>query len=228
MNAIQTVLGPEFDQTTLEYIFEIMSTGTQDEIFDAVPPLLESISSDERLKNEILLELFQCVGRTVEEPAQKTGALLSAPVRIAEQIASTQPNTTSRKYNLGNTYEVVNIDQKPVDDEESDCVSLHAFLELTHHPDPVTRKKVLRELCPCHVKRDVKEFWDRIFEMIKDPDPAVRYQVLHNLCDGSPKAREDNVIKAIEEMQSDEDKYIKRRVNQVLTSYRKTGKWNIL
>jgi hypothetical protein len=73
------------------------------------------------------------------------------------------------------------------------------------------RKKALRELCPCHVKHNVKEFWDRIIEMTKDEDRTysqynvsyflsanVRYQVLHNLCDGSPLAKEDEIIAAIE------------------------------
>ncbi len=64
--------------------------------------------------------------------------------------------------------------------------------------------------------------------MRHDPDPAVRYQVLHNLCDGSPTARETEVIEAIEDMHNDEDKYIRRRVHQVLANYRRTGKWNIL
>jgi hypothetical protein len=64
--------------------------------------------------------------------------------------------------------------------------------------------------------------------MRKDPDPGVRYQVLHNLCDGSPNTREIEVIEAIEDMHNDEDKYIRRRVHQVLASYRRTGKWNIM
>jgi len=64
--------------------------------------------------------------------------------------------------------------------------------------------------------------------MIDDPDPVVRYQVLHNLCDGSPKIREEEVIKALESMHNDTDPYIRRRVHQVLSNYRRTGKWNIL
>lgn len=56
----------------------------------------------------------------------------------------------------------------------------------------------------------------------------VRYQVLHNLCDGSPKSREDDVINALEGMHNDEDKVIRRRVHQVLSSYRRTGEWNVM
>jgi len=112
--------------------------------------------------------------------------------------------------------------------KKESTISLHEFLEETKSEDPITRKKALRELCPCHVKHDVEEFWIRIIAMTKDPDPQVRYQVLHNLCDGSPLEREESVIQAIEGMHNDEDKYIRRRVHQVLSNYRKTGKWNIL
>jgi hypothetical protein len=108
------------------------------------------------------------------------------------------------------------------------CVTAEEFIRLTHDKDARIRKKALRELCPCHVKRDVPEVWARILEMISDPDANVRYQVMHNLCDGSPAEREDEVIEALQTLHNDPDKYIRRRVHQVLTSYRKTGKWNIL
>jgi vesicle coat complex subunit len=116
---------------------------------------------------------------------------------------------------------------KDIDDEDV-CVSLEEFMKATHDPSAKVRKMALRELCPCHVKHDVKEFWDRIIEMIDDEDSEVRYQVLHNLCDGSPASREEDVIEALEKLHNDKDKYVRRRVHQVLTSYRKTGKWNIL
>ncbi|PRP75020.1 hypothetical protein PROFUN_07413 [Planoprotostelium fungivorum] len=116
------------------------------------------------------------------------------------------------------------------------------FIEATRAVNPMDRKAALRELCPCHVLRNVPEFWDRIIDMANDPDARVRYQVLHNLCDGSPKDREEDVIETIERMHNDENKLIRRRVhqvngaiiiiqlkkNQVLTHYRYTGKWNIL
>jgi len=64
--------------------------------------------------------------------------------------------------------------------------------------------------------------------MVDDPDPDVRYQVLHNLCDGSPASRETEVVAALEKMHDDPDKTVRRRVHQVLSHYRATGKWNIL
>jgi len=114
------------------------------------------------------------------------------------------------------------------DFEEEDCITIEEFIKATFDKDPRNRKKALRELCPCHVKRDVKEFWDRIIEMTHDVDGTVRYQALHNLCDGSPVSREEDVIEALQVLHNDEDKYIRRKVHQVLTTYRKTGKWNVL
>jgi len=83
-------------------------------------------------------------------------------------------------------------------------------------------------MCPCHVKKNIQEFWDRIIEMVKDPDPDVRYQALHNLCDGSPNDRELDVINAIKELEHDESKQVRRAVNKVISSYKRTGKWNVL
>jgi len=101
-------------------------------------------------------------------------------------------------------------------------------MEETWSEDSKTRREALRTLCPCKVKKNVKEFWSRIISMIDDPDPNVRYQVLHNLCDGSPKEMEEEVIAAIERLHNDSDKYIRRRCHQILAHYRRTGKWNIL
>lgn len=56
----------------------------------------------------------------------------------------------------------------------------------------------------------------------------VRYQVLHNLCDGSPNDREEEVIAAVKTFERDSCKKIKRAVNQVLASYNRTGKWNVM
>jgi len=106
--------------------------------------------------------------------------------------------------------------------------SVEEVIEGTYDPDPKVRRAFLRDMCPCHVKRDVDLLWTRIMEMSTDVNPAVRYQVMHNLCDGSPSWREEEVIRTLEQMHNDPDKKVRRRVHQVLTSYRKTGRWNIL
>ena len=134
-------------------------------------------------------------------------------------------------------------------------------IAITHDPSPKVRREALRDMCPCHVKRNVESLWARIMEMANDPDATVRYQVMHNLCDGSPACREDDVIRTLEgmfspllpplstspfpssasclplplllltfyaAMHNDPDKKVRRRVHQVLSNYRRTGKWNIL
>eukprot|EP01111_Echinosteliopsis_oligospora_P011180 TRINITY_DN3624_c0_g1_i2.p1 TRINITY_DN3624_c0_g1~~TRINITY_DN3624_c0_g1_i2.p1 ORF type:complete len:213 (+),score=43.48 TRINITY_DN3624_c0_g1_i2:62-700(+) len=101
-------------------------------------------------------------------------------------------------------------------------------IKLTHDPNPKVRRSALREMCPCHVKANISSLWERIIEMSHDPDAKVRYQVMHNLCDGSPASREYDVIRTLEGMHNDEDKVVRRRVHQILTHYRYTGKWNIM
>jgi len=116
------------------------------------------------------------------------------------------------------------------DDPYGECSKLtpEQVIAITKNPDPRVRRDALRNMCPCHVKSNVESLWIRIMEMVNDPDPAVRYQVLHNLCDGSPACREDDVIRTLEILHNDPDKKVRRRVHQVLTHYRHTGKWNIM
>eukprot|EP01120_Amphizonella_sp_Union-15-10_P013541 TRINITY_DN628_c0_g3_i4.p1 TRINITY_DN628_c0_g3~~TRINITY_DN628_c0_g3_i4.p1 ORF type:complete len:133 (+),score=22.51 TRINITY_DN628_c0_g3_i4:249-647(+) len=125
------------------------------------------------------------------------------------------------------TYDAV-LSLEPDIDTPKTCVPIEEFIKFTFNENPKIRKKALRELCPCHVKRDVEEFWNRIIEMVHDPDGLVRYQVLHNLCDGSPNFREEQIIAAIEELHNDEDKAVRSAANKVLSHYRRTGKWNIM
>jgi hypothetical protein len=48
-------------------------------------------------------------------------------------------------------------------------------------------------MCPCRVRTDQPDFWQRLFELAEDESVKVRYQVLHNMCDGSPEDYEDKV-----------------------------------
>ena len=50
-------------------------------------------------------------------------------------------------------------------------------IELTKHSDARVRRAALKEMCPCHVKQDIEEFWNRVLEMRNDPDKHVRFQV---------------------------------------------------
>ncbi|CAF0909918.1 unnamed protein product [Brachionus calyciflorus] len=109
-----------------------------------------------------------------------------------------------------------------------ETTDIDLIIGLTKHPDPMVRKKSLVEICPCRVKSNIDQFWQRVFEMINDESPLVRAQVLHTLCDGSPKHLEYRVALALEDFNIDSDPEIRRRAHKVLSSYNRTGKWNIL
>jgi hypothetical protein len=98
----------------------------------------------------------------------------------------------------------------------------------TFSVDARTRRRAVRDLCPCHVQRDVEEIWRRLLQMVNDPDDLVRYAVMHTLCDGSPASREADIIAALEGMYNDPSEKLRRKVRHAVMSYRKTGKWNIL
>ena len=109
-----------------------------------------------------------------------------------------------------------------------DRAELRELIDRTYDPRPRERRTALLGLCPCHVRADVPALWDRIFEMRDDPDAGVRSLILHALCDGSPAAREGEVVAAVEAMQRDPDRRLRRRARGVLAAYRRTGKINQL
>lgn len=109
-----------------------------------------------------------------------------------------------------------------------ETTDIDEVITLSKHSDPVVRQKALREMCPCRVKTDINDFWNRVLEMIDDPATNVRQQVLHTLCDGSPVHMEDAVVEALQKFNIDSDKEIRRKAHKALASYRRSGKWNIL
>jgi hypothetical protein len=102
------------------------------------------------------------------------------------------------------------------------------LLALTRHSDPRTRRRAVRELCPCAVRANLTPVWDRLLEMHTDADASVRSLVLHSLCDGSPASREGDVVAAVEAMQQDPDVRLRRRARGIIAAYRRTGKINQL
>jgi len=223
------------DETIVDYICTILKAGEVEDIIEGIPPLLENSGLESEEAKFLCFQMMMksgIISHATEEEVQNK--LMPRVLNHEINISSQNPENKdpNRVYKFGNTYEVVNLGAVDVQKEEAKAascpISFHSFLELTRDENPKVRKQALRELCPCQVKRDCEEFWKRIMEMNTDPDPAVRYQVLHNLCDGSPKDREDDIIKTIEAMHNDEDKCIRRRVHQVLASYWRRGKWNIM
>ena len=104
---------------------------------------------------------------------------------------------------------------------------INQLLEATRDKNPKIRKSALLQLCPCHVRANHEEIWDRLFEIQTDSDSGVRSVVLHNLCDGSPREREDEVVAAVERLANDRDRKLRRRARNALASYRRTGIINV-
>ncbi|WAR27863.1 hypothetical protein MAR_013567 [Mya arenaria] len=105
---------------------------------------------------------------------------------------------------------------------------IDTIISLTKHKSARVRQRALKEMCPCHVKEDLTEFWDRVLDMVGDESPVVRYQVLHTLCDGSPTHMEDKVADVLDIYNNDSDPKLRRKAHQVLSGYRRTGKWNVM
>lgn len=106
--------------------------------------------------------------------------------------------------------------------------SFHDYIKRTYDPDAKKRKQALKDLCPCHVKADIPELWERIFECLHDEDGIVRDQALHALGDGSPSHLEERIVEAVEKMYNDPHPDVKKKARRMLNSYRRTGKWNVL
>lgn len=199
---LSLMLNSEVDETSISH-FLINSTEIEEEnALKFSKELLSEIQKTE--ENETLLKL-------------------SSPIQMEE-------GESSIKEDFGMFYE--NEDKEDLDYyvvEEDEVCSFDKFLNDTRDTDPIKRAKALRRICPCKIKKNVEEFWDRIIEMHTDESPEVRFAVLHNMLDGSPACMELRVIETVEKLQcNDTDKRIKKICNKVLTVYRKTGKWNIL
>ena len=106
--------------------------------------------------------------------------------------------------------------------------TISEYLHRTHDPDPKKRRAALKDLCPCHVRADIPELWERIFELLQDDEGIVRDQALHALGDGSPTHLEERIVEAIESLYNDPHPDVKKKARRMLNAYRRTGKWNVL
>lgn len=48
--------------------------------------------------------------------------------------------------------------------------TIREYLQRTYNSNPHKRKQALKDLCPCHVRADIPELWERIFEMLSDEE----------------------------------------------------------
>ena len=98
-------------------------------------------------------------------------------------------------------------------DKISDSTDVEELIEFSKHENKKVKLAAIREMCPCHVQRDVPEFWERIFELAEDEDEDIRYQILHNMCDGSPPDYEDKVVECLEIFNRDSVLKIRRKAH---------------
>ncbi len=48
--------------------------------------------------------------------------------------------------------------------------SIDDHLQRTYDTDPRKRKEALKDLCPCHVRADIPQLWERIFQLLSDEE----------------------------------------------------------
>ena len=56
-----------------------------------------------------------------------------------------------------------------------DTEDMYEIIEISKVKESNVRLKAIQQMCPCRVKDDIKEFWERLFELASDTDPKVRY-----------------------------------------------------
>ena len=104
---------------------------------------------------------------------------------------------------------------------------VRALREQLRAADPAARRRAAQALCPCHVRGDDADVWDRLLGLVDDPEVGVRRTVLHALIDGSPRHREAEVVHAIARLHDDPDLRLRRRARRFLAQYRRTGRVNV-
>jgi hypothetical protein len=116
----------------------------------------------------------------------------------------------------------------PVPGERRTREQVTGFLDLTYDADAKVRQVAVRNLCPCHIKGDIPEVWDRLLEMADDPDDGVRHDVLHTLVDGSPRRLRADVVDALEVLAKDRTIRRARRqfAQEALRRYHRTGQFD--
>lgn len=101
------------------------------------------------------------------------------------------------------------------------------LLSLSFDVDPMVRRLVLKNLCPCHVRRKRMSVWNRVIEMTQDPAPGVRVDAIHALTDGSPREIAEQVYAAIERARRDPDRKVRRFASRLSAVQRRTGRVNV-
>ena len=62
--------------------------------------------------------------------------------------------------------------------------TISEYLTRTYDPSPLKRKQALKDLCPCHVRADIPELWERIFQLLSDEDGVCVFACNVYVCGG--------------------------------------------
>jgi hypothetical protein len=91
-----------------------------------------------------------------------------------------------RTHSRGDTSDTLTSCRDPASPAEPEVAragrqALAELLDASRSADPEVRRTAVRELCPCEVKTNDPDVWDRILEMRNDPDPKLRRNVRKTL-----------------------------------------------
>ena len=101
------------------------------------------------------------------------------------------------------------------------------LLELSRSRDPDARRIAVKNLCPCHVRRNVSAVWQRLLEMSDDHIAGVRLDVLHDLTDGSPAEIEADVRAVVDKLISDPDHTVRKYARHIRARQLGSGRTNV-
>lgn len=101
------------------------------------------------------------------------------------------------------------------------------LLELTRSRDPEVRRIAVKNLCPCHVGRNMPAVWRRLIEMTDDRVAGVRMDVLHDLTDGSPAEFAAEVRAIVNKLIHDPDRVVRRYAEFIQGRQIRSGRVNV-
>jgi len=110
---------------------------------------------------------------------------------------------------------------------KNDADSVQQALAASYDTDPLARRLAAKNLCPCHVRSNRAEVWERLIELANDPDPGVRSDALHALTDGAPKPYWPRIATVLNDRRRDDNPKIRRMAKRLLARQRSSGTFNV-
>src|SRR5215831_16375326 len=102
------------------------------------------------------------------------------------------------------------------------------LFELSRNRDPDVRRIAVKNLCPCHVRRNRPAVWQRLIEMSDDHIAGVRLDVLHDLTDGSPPDIAAEVRAVVDKLIDDPDRTVRGYAQFIRSRQIRSGRINVV